>query len=117
VVSSKHSKKGPVIYVPELTYHSSIGYYLPFILQTYVGLSPKMARILAAVGSCQYLFFSILPIWFIERVGRRRCMIWGGAALSIICALICVGFNIKGSGGPVLITTMYFLFYDVFGVR
>jgi hypothetical protein len=90
---------------------------MPVILQDYVGMSPTMSRILAAIGSCQYLVFSILPIWLIDKLGRRTWMLWGAGGLSFCMVMVCVGFNIDGMPGSILIITMYWLFYDIFAVR
>ncbi|TPX15812.1 uncharacterized protein E0L32_000146 [Thyridium curvatum] len=102
------------LYMQQMSGINTIGYYLPVILKDYVGLSDITARIVAAAGSMNYLVFSIVPIWFIDKLGRRICMIWGAVALSIISALICVGFNVPGTGGAIMTVVMYFLFYDAF---
>lgn len=73
-----------------------------------------MSHVIAAVGSMQYLFFSVLPIWWIEKLGRRTWMLWGAVGLTIVAILIAVGLKLEQA---VLSTTMYFLFYDVFAVR
>jgi len=100
----------------ELTFCSTIGYYLPVILKDYVGLSDTTSRIVAAAGSMNYFVFSIMPIWFIDKVGRRPCMLWGAAGMSVVSALICVGFNVPGNGGAIMTVVMYFLFYSVFAL-
>lgn len=96
--------------------NSTIGYYLPVILKDYVGLSDTTSRIVAAGGSMNYFVFSILPIWFIDKIGRRPCMIWGAVGMAVVSALICVGFNVPGNGGAIMTVAMYFLFYDMFAV-
>ena len=63
--------------------YSSIGYYLPVILQQYIGLSNTLSLILASVAATQFFIISLTPIWFIERAGRRNCMIWGGMELAV----------------------------------
>lgn len=93
---------------------SSVAYYTPVILKDYVGLSNVVAHIAAAAGSTQCLCFSFVPVLFIEKVGRRRCLLAGAAAMAIAMALICIGFNIHTRGGAIMVTVMYFVFYDAF---
>ena len=102
------------LYMQQMSGINTIGYYLPVILKNYVGLSTTMSHIVAAIGSMNYLFFSLLPIWFIEKFGRRTWMLWGAAGMTVVAALIAVGLRFES---PVLSTMMYFLFYDVFAVR
>lgn len=86
------------------------------ILKDYVGLSDTTSRIVAAGGSMNYLAFSLLPLWFIDRVGRRPFMLFGAVGMTIVSALLCVGFNVPGMGGSIMTVVMYFLFYSVFAV-
>lgn len=54
-------------------------YYLPTVLMESVGMSEKMARLLAACNSVSYLLAGMVAIPQIERWGRRR--------LFMVCAL------------------------------
>ncbi|OJJ48030.1 hypothetical protein ASPZODRAFT_115447 [Penicilliopsis zonata CBS 506.65] len=100
-----------VLCMQQLSGINSIGYYLPVILTEYVGLSPTLSHILSSIAAVQFFLFALLPIWFIERVGRRTCMIWGALAQMMAMIFVAVGFNLP-RGGPILITVMFFLFYD-----
>lgn len=44
-----------------------VSYYFPLVLQNSVGFSDEMARLLAAVNSVSYVFFSMVPLRFIDR--------------------------------------------------
>lgn len=52
-------------------------YYMPTVLTSSVGLSPDLARLLAACNSIQYLLWSLLGIRQVDRWGRRKTMIFG----------------------------------------
>lgn len=43
-------------------------------------------------------------------------MIWGAVAQMVTLILVVAGFNIGGKSGGILVTTMFFLFYDAFAV-
>lgn len=90
---------------------------MPVVLGEYLPLSASMTHIIAAIAATQYVFFSFLPVVFIEKVGRRTIMLWGAVALMICSALIAVGFNVPGQGGAIMTVVMYCLFYDAFGMR
>lgn len=77
-------------------------------------MSNVLAHIVAAAGSTQCLCFSFVPVLFIEKVGRRKCLLFGGAAMAISMALICVGFNIHTRGGAIMVSVLYFVFFDAF---
>lgn len=79
-------------------------------------MSNRLAQIVAGCGAIFYLLASLPPIWFIDRVGRRPAMIWGAAALTIVNILLCVGFNIPGVHGTILIVVMYFFYYAFFAL-
>lgn len=76
-----------------------------------------MSLILAAIGATQYILFAFAPIWFIERVGRRKCMLWGAVVLAICSALIGVGLKLDTKASLGMAVAFYFLFYDTFGMR
>lgn len=90
---------------------------MPVILQQYVGLAPTLSLILSSAAAVQFFIVSLLPVWCIEKLGRRTWLIWGAALQALVMILVIVGFNVGGRGGGILVTTMFFLFYDVFAVR
>ncbi|KAL0943078.1 hexose carrier protein [Colletotrichum truncatum] len=60
-------------------------YYAPVIFSQ-VGLDAEMSYIMSCVGAVCFLVGSILPVFYIERMGRRKTMMLG----SWLCAL-CMG--------------------------
>ena len=70
-------------------------YYLPTVLIQSVGLSEKLARLLAACNSVSYLAFSMIGIPNVERWGRRKMMIYAsiGQALSYLLITILLRYN------------------------
>jgi len=80
-----------------------------------------MARILAAAGSVDYLLFSFLAYFVIERYGRRSVMMTSAAACSIcwIVIAIVLGLSETGKGDPytlgIVAVTFFFLFFASFG--
>ena len=54
-------------------------YYLPTVLRSSVGVSSDLARLLTACNSVQYLCFSLVGIFNVERWGRWKLLILGAS--------------------------------------
>ncbi|EEU37442.1 uncharacterized protein NECHADRAFT_86278 [Fusarium vanettenii 77-13-4] len=66
-------------------------YYAPVIFRQ-VGLDDKMSYIMSCVGSICFLVGSILPVLYIERIGRRKTMMLGAWTCGICMGMIaCTG--------------------------
>lgn len=104
------------LYFQQMSGINTVGYYLPVILEGQVGMTTRMAQIVAGCAAIFYLLASLPPIWFIDRVGRRPAMMAGAAALTLVNILLCVGFNVPGKAGTILIVVMYFLYYAAFAL-
>lgn len=74
-----------------------ITYYAPVIFQS-IGLSRDLALLIAGFNATEYLLASLIPIWIIEKTGRRRLMLTGsaGQAVSMMVLAICVRDGGKG---------------------
>ena len=90
-------------------------YFVPTVLQDNVGLTRNMSLILGGcirecpgIGSftvtklcCTEIMFvvgSFFPAFFIDRVGRRRPMMWGSFGLGICMMMVAVLLSFKGTG-------------------
>ena len=62
-------------------------YYAPVIFRQ-VGLDDKMSYIMSCVGSIFFLIGSIMPVLYIERMGRRGTIVMGAATCGICMAMI-----------------------------
>lgn len=69
---------------------SSITYYAATIYETSIGLSPLNSKILAACNGTEYFAASWVAVYFIERLGRRKLMLFGAIGQSITMALLTV---------------------------
>ena len=56
-----------------------ITYYIPNVLQEEVGLSPLNAKLIAACNGTEYFMASWIAVFTIEKIGRRKLMIFGAA--------------------------------------
>ncbi|QGI67572.1 hypothetical protein CEK26_011523 [Fusarium fujikuroi] len=97
-------------------------YYMTYVFINALGLSEFMARVLAAAGSIDYLVFSFLAWFVIERYGRRRVMMVSAAAcaacwtiISIAASQIELGKGNRFSWGCAAIFG-FFAFFAAFGM-
>ena len=87
-----------------------------------LNLSEVLSRILAAAGSVDYLLFSCLAYFVIERYGRRRVMMTSAAACSMcwIVIAIVVAMMQEGKGNSYKLgsaaVAFFFIFFASFGM-
>ncbi|KAK7529253.1 sugar transporter STL1 [Phyllosticta citribraziliensis] len=72
-----------------------ITYYAATIYEQYVGLSPFVSRILAACNGTEYFMASWIPIFLIEKVGRRSLMLFGAVGMSLSMAVLAIANSIN----------------------
>ncbi|ORY55134.1 MFS transporter [Pseudomassariella vexata] len=97
-------------------------YYMTYVFINAIGLNELTARILAAAGSMDYLFFAFMAYFVIERFGRRKVMMCSAAACSTCWTIIaiCMGLSETGRAdsyktGAVAVT-FFFVFFAAFAM-
>ena len=70
-------------------------YYVPSALQETVGLSHNLALVIGGAVQCMFFIGSLFPTFFLDRLGRRRPMMWGslGLAISMMMLSILLSFS------------------------
>ncbi|EXJ58730.1 hypothetical protein A1O7_06159 [Cladophialophora yegresii CBS 114405] len=97
-------------------------YFQTYIFIHAINLSELLARILAAAGSVDYLIFSFLAWFVIERYGRRRVMMTSAAACCTCWTIISIALGLSETGKGdtyalgALATTFFFVFFASFGM-
>lgn len=95
-------------------------YYAPSVLVQNVGLSPRTAQILGGCINMMFMFGSILPSFALDRMGRRKTMLWGCAGLSIcmlmISALLSRVGHENGHACASASVAFFFLYMLIFGM-
>ncbi|KAF9891517.1 hypothetical protein FE257_003984 [Aspergillus nanangensis] len=93
-----------------------ITYYAPVIFQKSVGLSHNISLLLAGFNGVAYFFSSLIPIWIIDRLGRRKLMLFAAAG-QCACMAILAGTVSNGSkAAGIVAVVMLFLFNFFFAV-
>jgi predicted MFS family arabinose efflux permease len=92
-----------------------ITYYAPVIFQQSVGLSHDLSLLLAGFNGIAYFFSSLPPIWILDRLGRRKLMLFAVAGQAC-CMAILAGTVSNGSfSAGIAAIVMLFLFNFFFG--
>jgi hypothetical protein len=90
--------------------------YAPVIFQQSVGISRDLSLLLAGFNGVAYFFSSLIPIWCIERLGRRKLMLFAAGG-QCACMAILAGTVANGSkSAGIVAIVMLFLFNFFFAV-
>lgn len=99
-----------------------LSYYMTYVFIHALNMSELTSRILAAAGSMDYLAFSFLAYFVIERYGRRRVMMVSATACSICWTIISIAIGLSDNGkgnkfklGSVAVT-FFFVFWASFAM-
>lgn len=93
-----------------------ITYYAATIYETNIGLSPFISRILAACNGTEYFLASWIPVFIIEKVGRRKLMIFGAAGMSFSMVMLAAMTSIGGTAPGIVAATFLFIFNTFFAI-
>ncbi|KAM3074453.1 hypothetical protein ACMFMG_002743 [Clarireedia jacksonii] len=103
-------------FMQQLSGINLITYYAPVIFEESVGLSHSLSLLISGFNGVAYFFSSLIPLWVIDRLGRRKLMLFAAAG-QCACMAILAGTVANGtkSAGYVA-TVMLFLFNFFFAV-
>lgn len=96
-----------------------IAYYAGTIFEEYIGQGPMESRLLAACNGLEFFLASLIPIWIIERVGRRVLFLFGsvGCCLSMLFLTVSMEMAHQGhEGGEIGAAFLLFAFNTFFGM-
>ncbi|KAG2034710.1 general substrate transporter [Suillus americanus] len=86
------------------------------ILFQRLGLSDVTSRLIAAANGTEYFFASLIAIFIIDRIGRRKLMLFGAVGQCITMILLAVLGSVRGSGAQVVSAVLLFVFNSFFAI-
>ncbi|KAK5102284.1 hypothetical protein LTR24_000194 [Lithohypha guttulata] len=72
-------------------------YYVPEALESNVGLTRNLSLIIGGCIQCMFVIGSFYPVFYSDKVGRRKPMIWGSAGLGISMMMIAILLSFNGT--------------------
>ncbi|QDS72018.1 hypothetical protein FKW77_002016 [Venturia effusa] len=94
-----------------------ITYYATNIFEDQIGLSGFLSRILAACNGTEYFLSSFIPVFTIERIGRRTLMLIGAAGMSLsMTGLAIAGSFVDSTSAGIASAVFLFVFNTFFAI-
>ncbi|CAK7235884.1 hypothetical protein SCUCBS95973_009419 [Sporothrix curviconia] len=101
-------------FMQQLSGINLITYYAPVIFQDSVGISHNLSLLLAGFNGVAYFISSLIPIWIIDRVGRRNLMLFAcagqGACMAVLAGTVHNGSKPAGIAAIVMLFLFNFFF-------
>ncbi|CAG9983503.1 unnamed protein product [Clonostachys byssicola] len=95
-------------------------YYIPSVLVQNVGMDKRTAQILGGCINMMFMFGSILPSFALDRMGRRKTMLWGctglGVCMLMVAALLSQVGHLNGHACASAAVAFFFLYMLIFGM-
>ncbi|KAJ5168136.1 uncharacterized protein N7482_003730 [Penicillium canariense] len=91
-----------------------ITYYAATIYEKSMGMDSLMSRILAACNGTEYFLASLIPIFVIEKIGRRTLMLVGAAGMSISMAVLAITTSFVGQSKPGIAAAVFLFVFNTF---
>ncbi|KAF5004753.1 hypothetical protein FDECE_8743 [Fusarium decemcellulare] len=99
-----------------------IVYYIPSVLRLNVGMEAQLSQILGGCIQMMFMFGSLLPTFALDRMGRRKTMIWGCAGLGFCMLMVAAllsqadgGATTRGTNFASASVTFFFLYMLIYG--
>ena len=90
-------------------------YYATLLFER-LGLDTVTSRIIAAANGTEFFLASLIAIFIVERVGRRKLMIFGAAGMSGSMILLAILGSINNSAAQIVSAVLLFVFNTFFGI-
>lgn len=81
-----------------------------------LGINDTKSRIIAACNATEYFMASIIAIFIIDRIGRRKLMLFGATGQCLTMVLLAVLGSISNSAARVVSAVLLFVFNSFFAV-
>jgi hypothetical protein len=63
-------------------------YYISYVLENSVGLSRHMSLLVGGFNGLEYLIASIIPMWTIEKIGRRKLLLFSASGQMVSMTIL-----------------------------
>lgn len=88
--------------------------YAPIIFQKSIGMDRATSQLVAGFNSLEYMLATIPPIFYIEKVGRRKVLMWGAFGQAMTMMVLAITVHDGGYAAGIVGAAMLFLFNTIF---
>ena len=81
-----------------------------------LGLDDVKSRIIAACNGTEYFLASLIAIFIIDRIGRRKLMLFGAVGQTVTMILLAILGAVDTSAGQVVSAVWLFVFNSFFAI-
>ncbi len=103
-------------FMQQLSGINLISYYAPVIFQQSVGLSHDLSLQMAGFSGVAYVLSAMIPIFLIERLGRRKLMMFAAAGQGMCMAVLAGTVSNGSKSAGIVAIVMLFLFNFFFSI-
>ncbi|KAG7087390.1 hypothetical protein E1B28_013361 [Marasmius oreades] len=100
----------------QFTGSNMINYLAPVVYQQTMGLSRNLSLILGGCTSITYMFASFIPLWTVDRFGRRPLLMISAAGLSTCFIITSILLSTGSKQAAFAATAMVFIFQFFLGI-
>ncbi|KAJ7656218.1 general substrate transporter [Mycena rosella] len=100
----------------QFTGANMINYLAPVVYQNTMGLSRDLSLILGGCTAITYMFASFIPLWTVDRYGRRPLLMISAAGLSLCFILAAILLSTGTKPAAFGATAMVFIFQIFLGI-
>jgi len=100
----------------QFTGANMINYYAPVVYANTMGLSRNISLILGGCTSLTYLAASFIPLWTVERFGRRALLMFSAAGLCFCFSMAAILLSLNTRPAAFAATAFVFIFQIFLGI-
>lgn len=93
-----------------------VTYYATVVFENSLGFNPTFARLLTGVLGTEYFLAALVALFVVDRLGRRRLMMWNAAGMALSMMVAGIGLASGTKSGAYAATVMIFLFNTFFAI-
>ncbi|THZ15465.1 general substrate transporter [Aureobasidium pullulans] len=93
-----------------------VTYYATVVFENSLGFDPTFARLLTGVLGTEYFLSALVALFVVDRLGRRRLMMWNAAGMGLAMMVAGIGLSVGNQSGAYAATVMIFLFNTFFAI-
>ncbi|KAM0718956.1 hypothetical protein Q7P37_006028 [Cladosporium fusiforme] len=93
-----------------------VTYYATTVFEKSLQFDPALSRFLTGWLGTEYFAAALVALFVVDRLGRRRLMMWGAAGMAVCLAVIgsCLAYAENGNKTPAYAATAFIFLYNSF---